>query len=59
MGYQDAVFLPTQARSTPHFLKIVVEEKAVAPPHVLNLWLGVSKGMLPVKYISSNKASFV
>ena len=32
-----------------HFLKIVVEVKALGPSHVLNLWLGVSKGMLPVE----------
>ena len=33
---------------TPHFLEIVVEVKALGLPHVLELWLGVSKGMLPV-----------
>ena len=32
--------------------------KASCPPHVLKLWLGVSKGMLPVKYFCSNKPSF-
>ena len=31
---------------------------ASGPSHVLKLWLGVRKGMLPVKYIRSNKFSF-
>ena len=39
----------------PHFLRIAFELKASGPPHVLKLWLGVSKDMLPVKYFSSNK----
>ena len=38
---------------TSHFLKIVVEVKASGPPHVLDLWLGASKGMLPVKVKAS------
>ena len=29
----------------------------MGPPLVSTLWLGVSKGMLPVKYIRNNKAS--
>ena len=33
--------------------------QASGPPHVLELWLGISKGMLPVKYFRCNKASFV
>ena len=42
----------------PH-LKTVVEVNALWPSHVLELWLGVGKGMLPVKYFYSNKAFFV
>ena len=42
---------------TTHFLQIVVEVKASGPPHILKLWLEVKKGMLPVKYFCSNKAS--
>ena len=42
-----------------HFLDIVVLVTASGPPHVLRLWLGVGKGMLPVKYFCSNKASFL
>ena len=43
----------------PHFLKIVVEVKASGPPHVLKLWLGVIKGMLPVGYLCFMKFSFL
>ena len=39
------------------FLKIMVLVKASRLPHVLKLWLVVSKGMLPVKYFRSNNAS--
>ena len=59
MGFQDVTFLPSRANFSPHFLKIVVEVKASGPPHVLALWLGVSKGMLPVRYFRSNKSSFL
>ena len=31
-------------------LKIVVGVRAPGPSHALKLWLGVSKGMLPVEY---------
>ena len=47
-----------RASFAPHYLKIMLEVKASEPPHVLKLWLGVSKGMLPVKYIRFKKASF-
>ena len=43
----------------PHFLNIVVEVKTSEPPHVLKLWLVVSKGMLPVKYFAPTKPLFV
>ena len=59
MGLQDVAFLPPELLLTPHLLKIVVEVKASGSPHVLRLWLTVSKGMLPVKYFCSNKASFL
>ena len=35
---------------TPDLLYIVVEVKAFGLPHVLRLWLGVSKGILLVRY---------
>ena len=42
----------------PHFLDIVVEVKASGPPLALRQSLGVSNGMLPVRYFCSNKESF-
>ena len=42
----------------PHFLRIVVEMRSSGPPHILWLWLGVGKGMLPVRCFCSNKSSF-
>ena len=47
MGVQDVAFLSCQASFPPHVLNIVVEVKAPGPPHVMTLWLGVSKSMLP------------
>ena len=57
-GFSGCSFLPPELVFPPHFLKIVVELKASGPPHVLELWLGVSKGMLPVKYFCSTKPLF-
>ena len=59
MTFQDVAFLSPRACFLPHFLLIVVEVKAFGPPHVSNMWLGVSKCMLPVKYFCTNKASFL
>ena len=53
-----SVHCPPELIFPPHFLKIVVEVKASGPPHVLKLWLVISKGMLPITYFHSNKASF-
>ena len=36
----------------------MVEVKASGPPHLTTV-VGVNKGMLPVKYFHSNKASFL
>ena len=58
MGFHEVASLPSQASSTPRFFKIVVMVKTSGPPHVLTLWLGVSKGMLPVRYVQFNKSSF-
>ena len=58
MGFLDVAFLPSRASFPPHFLNIVVEVKALRQPHVLSLWLGVSKGIFPMKYFFSNNASF-
>ena len=58
VSFQDVAFLPPTASFHPHFLQIVVVEvKAFEPPHVLSMWLRLSKGMLLVKYFLSSKAS--
>ena len=49
---------PPELVFTPHFLKIVVEVKTSGRPHVMKVSLGVSKGMLHVKYFCSNKSFF-
>ena len=59
MGLQDVALLPPKLVITPHFLNIMVEVKASGPQHVLKLWLGVGKGMLPAKYSCFNKSYFV
>ena len=58
MGVLEVAFLPSRASFTPHFLEILMDVKASGLPHVLKLWLGVSKGMLPAKYFCFNKSSF-
>ena len=58
LGFQAVEFPPSPASLPPHFSKIAVEVKASVPAHALRLWLGVSKGRLPVKYFHSNKSSF-
>ena len=40
-------------------MQIVVEVMTLGTPHVLELWLGVVKDMLSVKYFHSNTSSFV
>ena len=42
---------------TSHFLEIVAEN-TLAPPHVLKLWFGVSRGALSVRYFWSGKSNF-
>ena len=56
MDFQDIALLPSRACFSPHYLKIAVEMKASGPPHVLKMWLVVSKGILSVEYFHSNKA---
>ena len=62
MSFQDVVFLPSlppELVLTPHFLKIVIEVKASEPPHVLKLWLGVSKRMLYIELKKKENPPFV
>ena len=58
MGFHDVVFLPSRACLHPAFLIIMIEVKALRLPHDLDLWLWVSKGMLPVSRHCFNKSSF-
>ena len=58
MGFQDVAFLPSRASFPQHFLQFVAEVNALRQPHVLKLWLRVSRAMLPVKYLHSKKATF-
>ena len=37
------------------FLTIVVEVMTLGLPQVCNLWLGVSRGMLPLKHVAGGK----
>ena len=57
VGSQHVAFLSSLASISPHYFGIVVLVKASIPQHVFNLWLGVSKSMLPVRYFHSSKAS--
>ena len=59
MGLHDIALLPSRAYFSTTFHRIVVEVYASSPPHLLKLWLGVSKGMLLVKYVCSTKPLFV
>ena len=49
MSFQGIAFLPSGANFTLNLLKIAVKVKTSGPPHDIKLWLGVNKGMLPVK----------
>ena len=55
MGFHDVTVPPPSRQFIDHIKKkIVVEVNASQPPHVLELWMVVSKGMLPVVYPCSN-----
>ena len=44
LGFRNVVLLPSWASFAPHFVYV----KASRPPHVLNVWLEVGKGVLSV-----------
>ena len=58
ISFQNTAFQSSIASYTT-VLKIAVEAKASEPPRVIKRWLRVSKGMLPVRYICSNKSPFL
>ena len=57
IGFQDVGFLLSWF-FPPHFLQSVVLVKASGLLYALDMWLWVSKGMIHVKYLCSNKSSF-
>ena len=50
LNFHDVVFPPSELDFKPRFLKIVVEGKVSAVPHILKLWSWANKGTLNVKY---------
>ena len=52
VGFYYITLLPFWARFMLYFLEIVVEVRFLEQLHVLQVWLGVSKGMLPTKRFS-------
>ena len=59
MGFQDIAFLPTRASFSTTFLKNCGRGESLGTTTCPKTVVGVSKGMLPVKYFCSNKAFFV
>ena len=57
MGFLDMAFLPSRDSFSTTFLNCGRSE-SLGTTTCLKLWLAVSKGMLPVKYICPNEASF-
>ena len=58
MGFQDVAFQPSRASFSTTFVKNCVRGESLRPPHVVKLWLEVIKGMLPLRYLGYDKASF-
>ena len=52
IGLLGVGFLTSRAVVVPHFLEIAVEAMAMQFTIYLNMWLLVSKGMLPVKTLT-------
>ena len=58
LGFQDVAFLPYRASFYTTFIKHCGRGEGLWTTTCLKLWLGVSKGMLPVRYFRFNEASF-
>ena len=58
VGFQDVAFLPSELLFLPHFLENCGRGESLGTTTCLKTVVGVSKGMLPVKYFRSNTASF-
>ena len=58
MGFHDVAFLPPRANFPPTFLNNCHRGDSLITTTCLKTVIMVSNGTLPVKYFSSNKASF-
>ena len=58
MGFQDVAFLPNRASLYTTFLNNYGIGYDLRTATCLETVVLISKGMLPAKYLSSNKASF-
>ena len=59
MGFQDVLFLSSRASFSTTFLKNCCRGEGLRTTTCLKVVVGLSKGMLPVKYFCFNKAIFV
>ena len=59
MDFQDVEFLISLASFYTTFLEMHGRAEGLQLPHVLKLWLRVSKGMLPLRYFLLNNSFFV
>ena len=48
--HNDVAFLPSNSTFSTTFLMNCGRGECLGPPHILTVWLWVSKGVLPVKY---------
>ena len=58
MGFRDVAFLPSRASFSSTFLTNYDRGESLRTATSLKTVVGVSKGMLPVRYFRSDKASF-
>ena len=58
IGFQDVAFLPSRASFSTAFKKNCGRGESLGTTACPKTVVGVSKGMLPVRYLLSNKASF-
>ena len=59
IGSHDVAFLPSRASFSTTFLKNCGRGESLRTTTCLEAVVGVSTGMLPVKYFCYNKASFM
>ena len=59
MGFKDVAFLPSRGSFSTTFFPKCGDGESLFTTTSLKVVVGVSKNMLHVKYVCSNKASFV